>query len=223
LSITVAYVDDEPSNFEVIQTKLGSRFSVRGFTTKEAFLEAARAQDFDVHLIDIHLGKLNGFQLAELLIQDDQLAFTPMIFISFDVSAEAVEKSLVDFGAEYISRLMPAEEMRARFLRVVEHRVNRDIRFGCLRVDSLGMKILMDEEPLDLTLIEMRVLSYLIRMRGRKIHKRFVFRHVWGESQVAEKTLNSHLSNLRAKLGSHKAMFVLERDGMIYLAPGRDS
>ena len=79
--------------------------------------------------------------------------------------------------------------------------------FGPFRFDKNSVKFYLENEPLDLTSTEFKLLLYLCERSGKAQDRNDLLRVVWGYSdEVHSRTLDTHMKRLRQKLGSHSAL-----------------
>lgn len=69
-----------------------------------------------------------------------------------------------------------------------------------LTLDLNTISAFISNERLELTLIEYKILLILIDSTSELVARQKIIDFVWPKTVVAEKTLNTHLTNLRAKL-----------------------
>lgn len=213
----VSYLDDQESNFAVVAFKLGDNFKLETFTIKEEFIECCQSKKLDAYLIDIHLVETSGFNVSKILMNDENTKDVPVIFVSFDVSPETLKEAMVEAGAEFISKSMGSAEFRLRVENCIQNYKKTKLRLGNLLVDLQMMEIRSGEELIDVTLKELKILAHLLRSSQNKSHKSSIFQKIWGDINVSDKTLNSHLSNLRGKLINAGVRIQLWRDGIVEL------
>jgi DNA-binding response OmpR family regulator len=213
----VAYLDDQESNFAVVAFKLGANFNLETFTVKEEFIDCCKAKKLDAYLIDIHLVESCGFSVSKELMTAENTKDVPVIFVSFDVSPETLKEVMVETGAEFVSKSMGPAEFKLRVESCIQNYKKRNLRLGNLLVDLQMMEVRSGEELIDVTLKELKILAHLLRCSQNKTHKSTIFQKIWGDTNVSDKTLNSHLSNLRAKLANAGVRIQVLRDGVVEL------
>ncbi len=82
--------------------------------------------------------------------------------------------------------------------------------WGRLRIDFETLRVWVLEgagadEVLDLTLREFRVLQFLVENEGRVVTRRELLDQVWRDVVVAPRAVDTHVCNLRKKLGPLRA------------------
>ena len=74
---------------------------------------------------------------------------------------------------------------------------------GPLTIDVDGHHVFVDGKEIHLSVIEMRLLTYLVEHRGRLCSRDDLLEDVWGyKPEVSTRTVDTHIKRLRDKLGS---------------------
>ena len=69
-------------------------------------------------------------------------------------------------------------------------------------MDVEGHQVWLDDEELNLTAIEFKLLSVLMNRRGRVQSRQQLLNDVWGiQADVTTRTVDTHVKRLRQKLG----------------------
>ena len=160
-----------------------------------------------VVLLDVNLPDTDGFALAG---QIRQKSGAPLIFITaHDLDEEMVRA--FELGADdYLVKPFSPRELVARS-RALLRRVHADsepqrevLEFGELTIDVSGHKVLVSGEEIDLTASEFKLLTTLSRYPGRVYSRMELVEKVLGyDFEGYERTIDSHVKNLRAKIGDN--------------------
>ena len=67
-------------------------------------------------------------------------------------------------------------------------------------MNFLNLVATQSDKKLDLTLLEFKLLSYLITHQQSIVSRNEIKEFAWPNTLVQDKTLNTHMSNLRSKL-----------------------
>jgi two-component system, OmpR family, response regulator AdeR len=160
----------------------------------------------DLVLLDVKLPRRDGFDvLAELRRRGP----TPVIMAT--AMADDLDKlSALRMGADddYVVKPFNALEVVAR-VKAVLRRTNGGVQAGPVRVgpleidmDAYQVRALPGGQPIDLTLTEFRIVAHMARAPRRVFARAELLDACFGESQALERTVDSHISNLRRKLES---------------------
>ena len=129
----------------------------------------------------------------------------PVIVLSAR-SNEADKVAALDAGADdYLVKPFGAGELmarvRAQLRRQIPLATNALVRFGAVHIDLARRVVERDGQPMHLTPIEYRLLTYLVAQPNRVITHRQLLNVVWGPGH-AEDThyVRVHMANLRKKI-----------------------
>ena len=213
--INVTFIDDDALSGEVLTHKLGEGFKVTHFTSADEALKHTTRLGAHVFVIDVHLGGADGFEAATKILSLAEHAHCPVLFTSFDVSFSTISRSLRGTYGDYIAKDARPEELRARIQRLVSKSDDTVVRMGGLEVDLKNLRASMNGQVLELTLKELKILNILLSRPLRCVHKNSLMQQLWSDVRVSDKTLNSHLSNLRQKIVPAGVGIHVDREGII--------
>lgn len=207
--IRVLVVDDELT----IRNLLAEMLRIAGFDpeTKEsgsAALAAIRSKSFDVALFDVNMPGMNGFQLLEEVRKID--AHIPVLFLSARNEKVDVIEGLRIGGDDYISKPFNVEEVIMRINTVLKRTKNNDQKAelvaGPVRLSEETYEVFFNDEPIDFSKTEFRLLQYLLQNQGRVVTKERLLDEIWGYSfNTTTTVVDTYISYLRKKL--HKDGF----------------
>lgn len=199
----VLIVEDEVN----IALGLEDNLRLEGYETKvaEDAEEAERLLEegtYDLILLDIMLPGKDGIQFCKELRQRGETI--PVILVTAR-SQEADKVLGLEYGADdYITKPFSPIELCAR-VKAVLRRTDQDeparYEFGPFRVDFSRMELTRAGEPVDLTPQEFKVLSALIRNRGKALSRDELLDQAWGEDVfVVDRVVDTQVANLRKKI-----------------------
>ena len=199
-----------------VHEQLGrSGFQVTWCQNGQEGLAIARAQSFDVVLMDILLPGLNGLNV---LTQFRQSHSTPVVLMSA-LGAEADRINGFSLGADdYLPKPFSVAELRVR-IEAILRRVALDRRpaqapsapsVDSLLFDDERFEVFFTGRAASLTRSEYRLLETLYRNADEVLSKPFLYQHVLQRGYAAhDRSLDMHISQIRRKL---KAIGYTERE-----------
>jgi len=200
----ILIVDDDPQIRDVLRIALGQA----GFVVAEAadgraaLAMVARAAP-DLVVLDIGLPEMDGFEACRRLRRISQV---PVLFLSAQ-DGEIDRVVGLELGADdYVTKPFSPRELVAR-IRAILKRAQPEavaaLRRGCLEVDPGQHLCRVTGVPVAVTAREMAVLARLMARPDQVLSRPQLVDAVYGvNTHVSDRTLDSHLRNLRAKLAA---------------------
>jgi len=208
MSTRILLVDDDEllcQSFQLILNDMG--FDVELAHTGVEGLKKAYSLQPDVILLDVMMPDMDGWETCQRF---KEMCDVPIIMLTAVDAQENVIKGL-DLGADdYIVKTVTSEELGAR-IRAVLRRANRSnvaggkqkpiITQDNLIIDFDKHEVTVDNERIDLSPTEFRLLSVMARHKGRVLPHDFLLTQVWGPEYIGEiDYLRLYISYLRRKL-----------------------
>jgi len=159
---------------------------------------------FDLVVLDLMLPKFSGEQVCRAIRDSSDV---PIIMLTAKGELEDRVAGLELGADDYLVKPFSPRELVAR-VRALLRRAHvgaepqRDrLVYGRLEIDVAGHKAFLDGEELDLTASEFKLLTTLSRYPGRVYSRMELVEKVLGyDFEGYERTIDSHVKNLRAKL-----------------------
>ena len=222
----ILIVDDEEDICEILQFNLNNA----GYSTDIAYsAEGAYAMlknRYDIILLDVMMGAISGFKLAEIIHQDfgDDI---PIIFITA-LGDESHKLKGFGLGADdYISKPFSIKEVIARIHAVLSRtsanpaKLRKNIEAGTMIYKNLTINnntklVTIAEAQIKLTKKEFEIL-YLLASHPEKLFSREeILDTIWKEeAYVFERTIDSHIARLRKKIEPYDNL-IINRSGYGY-------
>lgn len=191
-----------------IMTGLVDNLELEGYKTiiardgKEA-LRQARDKGPDLIILDIMLPRLNGFEVCkELKIQGIK---APIIILS--ARAQEADKVLgLELGADdYITKPFSPRELVVRVKAVLRRMENagktEDVyEFGGVKIDFKKYMVYKDQQEINLTAAEHKILKLLVSNRGEPVSRHTMLAQIWTSEEVTTRTVDTHIWSLREKI-----------------------
>ena len=201
-------VEDDESIREIEVYALQSTgFAAAGFSDGASFFEALKKDTPQLVLLDVMLPGEDGVTILKKLRAAPQTRTVPVIM----ATAKGTEYDKIislDLGADdYLVKPFGMMEMVARVRAVLRRftpaREPGSLRCGEIEMDLLAHKVLVGDQPVDLTLKEYEVLRLLLSQPGVVFTRERLLSEVWGMDYDGEtRTVDVHIRTLRAKLGA---------------------
>lgn len=213
----LVYFDDQVQNIEAFKEILSDKFIVTGCSDATAFPRILEENHPHAILLDVHMPIMDGHTLYKKISQHPLYNGCPVIFISGDASDENKIKSYEGGGIDFLSRDLKIEEIAIRLENKIKFFVQMStvLELGNLQVDVKSMKATIEGKNLDLTLLELRMLSHLLRSYPRTLSRMDLIHRVWGNDSVKPGTINTHLTNLKPKIDSWDHQIKVREDNIL--------
>jgi two-component system KDP operon response regulator KdpE len=202
----ILLIEDEPQMRRFLRAALSARgLRLLEAATGEEGLRLVSARGPDVVLLDLGLPDLDGVEVTHRLREWSE---TPIIVLSAR-GEEADKVTALDAGADdYLTKPFAVEELLARMRVAMRHAWRlgsqpepAELTVGPIRVDLTRRLVYADEGEVHLTPTEYRLLTTLLRYRGRVVTQRHLLKEVWGLAHLNQtQYLRVYMAQLRRKL-----------------------
>ena len=207
---SVLIVDDEPDLCAVVEHHLRQAgLSTRIAENGAAALAACAAAPPDLVLLDVNLPDLSGIDVCRAIRAIPTLRELPVLMLTAR-GAEADRVGGFEVGADdYVVKPFSVRELVLRVEALLRRRrrgpavpPSPRLRAGPIELDVDDHTAWLDGAELPLTLLEFRLLRFLVEGHGRVRSREALLTEVWGYSTGAEtRTVDTHVKRLRDKLG----------------------
>jgi two-component system OmpR family response regulator len=226
----VLLVDDDPH----IRQVLAFAFAKAGMSTEEATdgeaaLASVAAALPDLVVLDINMPRMDGLEVCRRLRAMD--CAVPILFLSS--RDEEIDRVLgIELGADdYVVKPFSPREVVARAGAILRRAApappkaaGADVAHGLLRIDTAGWQAFWQDQEVALTVTEFSLLAALAAAGNRILSRDALIDRLHGPGfAVTDRTIDSHIRNLRRKFTQCGAPDVIEtRAGIGYrLGPCR--
>jgi two-component system OmpR family response regulator len=216
----VLVVEDEKPIARDIATALErAGYVVEVVRDGEAAWFRADTETFDAMVLDLGLPKLDGLSVLRRL--RDGLNTTPILILTARGSwLERVEG--IDSGADdYLVKPFQGEELVARIgalIRRAGGHLTARMAVGDITLDTRRKSVTVAGSEIDLSILEYRLLRYLLHHAGRVISQHELMEHVYGgEGEPDSNAVEVLVLRVRRKIG---ASHIQTRRGHGYVIAG---
>jgi len=205
----VLVVDDEKDLVELLDYNLKKEgYSVLCTGDGLEALKLVQREAPDLVVLDIMLPGMQGLEVLKGIKGRAGTEGIPVILLT--AKSDELDKVLgLELGADdYVTKPFSPRELIAR-VKAVLRRVSsarktaghKSIVIGGLRIDLMKHKVSMNDEPVELSPMEFRLLKYLVENRGRVLSRESLLDNVWGlDAFVEPRTVDVHVRRLRSKI-----------------------
>ncbi len=205
----ILVVDDEEDLCDILKFNLENEgYEVDTANSAE---EALRKDltSYNLLLLDVMMGEISGFKMANMMKKDKKTAGIPIIFIT----AKDTENDTItgfNLGADdYISKPFSLREVIMRTKAVLRrtnattnNNKNDLLIYNTLALDVTKKKVTIDEQEILLTKKEFEILLLLLQNQGRVFSREDILNKIWSdEVYVLDRTIDVNITRLRKKIG----------------------
>ena len=206
MSARILVADDEKDLLDTVSYALRRHgLEVECVEDGEAALERARAEEFDVMVLDVMLPKLSGTDVCRTLRSESDL---PIVMLTAK-DAELDRVLGLELGADdYVTKPFSMAELLSRVRAVLRRReLDRSAGAGALqvvggvRIDFARHSVEVDGRLVRPTPSEFKLLALLAEEPERVFTRRQIMEHLWETQYVGDaRACDVHVSNLRRKI-----------------------
>ena len=172
----------------------------------EEALAMARANEYDMILLDIMLPKMDGFEVCQAIRE-----FSDMPIVMLTAKGDDMDKILgLEYGADdYITKPFNILEVKARIKAIMRRtygprekkEVSSVIVKGDLRLDCDSRRLFIHDKEVNLTAKEFDLLELLVKNENKVYSREDLLGRVWGKDYPGDvRTVDVHVRRLREKI-----------------------
>ncbi|MGW6150207.1 response regulator transcription factor [Bacillus mycoides] len=173
-------------------------------------------EEHEVHLIilDIMLPELDGWTVCRRIRKTSNV---PIIMLTARVDEDDTLLGFELGADDYVTKPYSPPILLARAKRLIESRHSSKVNISIedtltrssIHVHYPSRTVTVDEKDISLTHTEFEILTYLMQNQGIIISREQLITKIWGyEFTGDDRTVNSHIRNLRHKLGNRATCIV---------------
>ncbi len=200
----VAIIEDDES----VRRSLELNFELEGYDVVSACdgeegIELVNRHNPDIIILDVMMPKKDGLQTCKELRSAG--VSTPLILLTAR-SAEVDKVLGLELGADdYLAKPFGMRELMARvkalLRRLAQSRDIDTVQFSDVVVDFKAYRAHRNEQQLELSAREYRLLKYLVAKSGAVVTRDELLDEVWGyNSYPSTRTVDNHIARLRQKI-----------------------
>lgn len=172
----------------------------------EEALNMAKANEYDMILLDIMRPKMDGFEVCQAIRE-----FSDMPIVMLTAKGDDMDKILgLDYGADdYITKPFNILEVKARIKAIMRRtagprekkEVSSIVEKGDLRLDCDSRRLFISGREVNLTAKEFDLLELLVKNENKVYSRENLLGLVWGKDYPGDvRTVDVHVRRLREKI-----------------------
>lgn len=198
----ILLIEDEPKLSHAIAKGLREE----AYSVDQAFdglqgEQQAFMQEHDLIILDLMLPGLDGLSLCQNLRR--QRIQTPILILSARGLVEDRVKGLNLGADDYLAKPFEFDELLARVRSLLRRYAPvraAQLVAGELVMDLPSHQVSVRGEPIQLTLLEYRLLEYLLQHQGLVLSRAQLAERVWDDPEIAPGTIDVYIGYLRNKI-----------------------
>jgi DNA-binding response OmpR family regulator len=205
----ILIADDEEDVRDLVSMNLRRA----GFVTEEAVdgleaLSKAHLLKPDAIVLDVMMPGRDGYRVCQELREEPETKHIPIIMLTARGQTQDRIMGFEKGADDYLAKPFSPKELVLRVQALLRRatmtaEAATELKEGPFVFDVVGVKLQLHGKPLDLTLIEFKLLHLLASQKGEVIERDVILKDVWGYTeQVRTRTLDTHVKRIREKLGT---------------------
>jgi DNA-binding response OmpR family regulator len=213
----ILVVDDEPDLCEILQFNLETEGYMVDVAYSATDVMSLPLAHYDLFLLDVMMGEVSGFQLAEKLKMIEETSHTPVIFTTALDDEDNIIRGFNIGADDYITKPISIRELKAR-VKAVLRRGNRKeevepekgkTMIGSSEGLSINLQtkcVMMDGVVVDATKLEFDLLRVFLENKGVVFTREDLLARAWPkDAYVTDRTVDVNITRLRKKIGKYGA------------------
>ncbi|MBI2606369.1 MAG: response regulator transcription factor [Deltaproteobacteria bacterium] len=211
---TILLIDSSTDTRANVLAALGEEFTIMHVTEPAHALQKLKERRYDLVLMECDLPGTDGFRLfAHLKNSSTPNLSTPVVFLTARNTSMDKATAFTMGAEDYVLKPFDPIELRARVAARIRKTKQPQFERDTVYVEKLTFhlsrhKAFVTERgarrDLKLTPIEFRILHYLAQHPGMAFNREQILAAVSSDpTDVYDRSVDSHVSNIRKKLGPH--------------------
>lgn len=211
----VLIVEDDPRVGDFISRGLRSEgYVVTLINNGMAGYKDAKANDYDILILDLMLPDMSGTQICQTLRSEGHA--TPIMMLTAMDSMNDKITGLRMGADDYMSKPFSFDELVARIEALGRRstsysRAHNLLQIGDLKFDIKAVRVWRGEEELTLTDKELAILELLMREPGNLLSRERILSNVWGmHTDPLTNVVDVYIAKLRKKIDKDRTEPIIE-------------
>ncbi len=211
---TILIVDDEEDIVELIQFNLKQEgYSILAAMSGEQAIKIAKQQQPDLMILDLMLPGIDGLEVTKYLKGNEKTEHIPIVMLTAKGEESDIVSGLELGASDYISKPFSPKVLIARIRAILRRRKKEKDKTSAIKqegdliINPAKHRVSLKGEPLDLTLSEFELLSFLADKKGWVYTRNQIVDAIRGENYaVTERSIDVVVVGLRKKLKNYASL-----------------
>ena len=201
-------VEDEPEIRELLKNYLTHEgYEVSLSEDGVEAISMFTANEYDLVILDIMIPRIDGFGVCEVIKDQSDV---PVMFLSALSDDRSQIKGYDLMADDYVTKPFSMPVLIRKINALLRRRDSSDIRHdqtivcGDIMINNDTMRVTVSGRDVELTTREFDILQTLAKNPGRVYSREMLLDLLWDyDSLVDERIVDSHIKNLRHKIGGN--------------------
>ncbi len=201
----IQIVEDDPILARALQVNLElESHKVVINSNLESANKQLQSSTIDFVILDLGLPDGSGFNYLEKVRKD--FSHLPVIILSAQSDEDSVVKGLMLGANDFVKKPYSYKELSARMQVIVKKPITKAavVEFAGVKVYEDDRLVKYNETTIDFNRREFDIFFYLIKNAERIVSRDSLLQFLDKESEIFDRTIDSHISHLRKNLKKHE-------------------
>ena len=220
----VLIVDDVISNVLLLKVLLtNEKFKIVTAGNGTQALEQVKKENPDLVLLDVMMPDISGFEVAQQMKADPEMAEIPIIFLTAKTLKEDILEGFKIGADDYITKPFSMEELTFRIeaiLRRVRGKRNKEsniYKIGRFTFDTQKQILAIDGKQTKLTTKESELLGLLCAHANEILQRDFALKTIWiDDNYFNARSMDVYITKLRKHLKEDDSIEIINIHGKGY-------
>ncbi len=206
---SILVVDDEEDILDLLKFNLErAEHTVLRAADGNQGITLAKKHLPDLIVLDLMLPGQDGFAVFRELRADSRTKQIPVLMLTAKAEVTGRIAGLKLGADDYVTKPFSPRELvlrvQALLRRAKKAATGTKLAIGPFHLDKSTFKCHLNNEGLELTTTEFKLLAILLEESGETVERATLLRDVWGYTDLVHtRTLDTHIKRLREKLGEY--------------------
>jgi two-component system phosphate regulon response regulator PhoB len=202
----ILIIEDHEEMRDLISFNLSNNsYETIGFENANEALVFLEDSDIDLILLDLMLPGLKGMQFLKIIRELKKYNHIPVIIISAKNTEQDIVSALEAGADDYLTKPFSMKILTAKINILLKSKTNQEedvVKIAGIEIDKTSHKVFIEESEINLSNKEFELLLLMFKNPKKVFTRNYLLDTIWGySSEVYSRTVDTHISSLRKKLG----------------------